>query len=552
MTGSATWNSATPATATIDPAGLATSVAAGASVISATLIGISGSTTLTVTAPALQSITVTPRNAPWLQPAATEQFKATGNFSDGTTTDLSATAAWTSSSSLVATVSATGLATAVAVGSAVISAASGGVSGSAPLTVTTATLSTIAVAPAAPAIAAGQTRQLTATGSYSDGTSQDLTSSVAWTSATPAAATVNAATGVATGVAPGSSVITATLGAVSANVTLTVNAAALTKLDVTPASPSVPSGSTQQFKATGTFSDGTTADLTASVNWSSASPGVATIGAGGLATVVAAGGSLTLFANNPGKWGNSLKVSVALNPGNASRFSLQVLNGSQVVESFVNLSTTSTDPQFVVTVIDNDSQYISFINPATNLPVVPAAAPSATATPIVFSGGADGTALVPASDQNFELAMLSNAAAGIHLLDRVEIFNLLCVPGETDAPTISTLQQYCSTQRAFYIVDSPETATTRDLTTSGPAGSTPGALRVNTRSIPLTTSPGSRRRIRCSGTGPRCFRPADSWRVSMPPPTPTAACGKRLPESTPRSPGCRACSTTSRIRRTET
>lgn len=43
------WASATPAKATIDAAGLATTVAAGTSVISATLGGKSGSTTLTVT-----------------------------------------------------------------------------------------------------------------------------------------------------------------------------------------------------------------------------------------------------------------------------------------------------------------------------------------------------------------------------------------------------------------------------------------------------------------------------------------------------------------------
>ncbi|HEV2447170.1 MAG TPA: phage tail sheath subtilisin-like domain-containing protein, partial [Candidatus Sulfopaludibacter sp.] len=81
-----------------------------------------------------------------------------------------------------------------------------------------------------------------------------------------------------------------------------------------------------------------------------------------------------------------------------------------------------------------------------------------------------------ASDGNFELAMLSHPTGGVYLLDRVDIFNLLCVPGETDAPTIQALQLYCNTKRAFYIVDPPQTATVANLRTSGPVGSTPGSL----------------------------------------------------------------------------
>jgi uncharacterized protein len=62
------------------------------------------------------------------------------------------------------------------------------------------------------------------------------------------------------------------------------------------------------------------------------------------------------------------------------------------------------------------------------------------------------------------------------LLDRVDIFNLLCVPGETDGPTIQNLQAYCVNERAFCIVDSPQTATARGLGNSGPVGFTSGSL----------------------------------------------------------------------------
>src|SRR6266478_1495711 len=58
----------------------------------------------------------------------------------------------------------------------------------------------------------------------------------------------------------------------------------LASIQVTPANPSVPEGSQQQFKATGTFSDGSTQDLTSRVTWSSSDISAVTIDPAGLAT----------------------------------------------------------------------------------------------------------------------------------------------------------------------------------------------------------------------------------------------------------------------------
>ena len=55
----------------------------------------------------------------------------------------------------------------------------------------------------------------------------------------------------------------------------------LQSIAVTPANPSVAKGLTQQFTATGTFSDGSTQNLTGSVTWASATTSTATITAGG-------------------------------------------------------------------------------------------------------------------------------------------------------------------------------------------------------------------------------------------------------------------------------
>ena len=84
-----------------------------------------------------------------------------------------------------------------------------------------ATLQSIAVTPANPSIAKGLTQQFTATGTYSDNSTQNLTSQVAWASATPAVATITTG-GLATGAGIGTSTISATLASQSGSTLLSV------------------------------------------------------------------------------------------------------------------------------------------------------------------------------------------------------------------------------------------------------------------------------------------------------------------------------------------
>ena len=83
------------------------------------------------------------------------------------------------------------------------------------------TLTTITVTPANPTVAEGGTRQFTATGTYTDSSTLDLTNSVSWGSGTLSVATITAG-GLATGVGAGTSFITATSGVISGSTTLTV------------------------------------------------------------------------------------------------------------------------------------------------------------------------------------------------------------------------------------------------------------------------------------------------------------------------------------------
>jgi len=106
-------------------------------------------------------------------------------------------------------------------GGANISAGFGGKSGSASLMVTDAVLDLVVLSPANPVIVYPPWLQLTASGVYSDGSTQDLTASVTWTSAAPTTASISSS-GLATSIDPGTSTITATLGTKSGNALLTV------------------------------------------------------------------------------------------------------------------------------------------------------------------------------------------------------------------------------------------------------------------------------------------------------------------------------------------
>jgi hypothetical protein len=330
----AVWASATPGVATINATGLATAVGAGSSTISATVGGITGSTLLTVTPATLVSIAVTPAN-PSITKGATQQFTATGTFSDSSMQVLT-NAVWASATPGVATINATGLATGVGAGTSTISATVGSISGSTLLTVTPATLVSIAVTPANPSITKGATQQFTATGTFSDNSTQVLSNAV-WASATPGVATINA-TGLATGVGAGSSTISATVGSITGSTLLTVTPATLVSIAVTPANPSITKGATQQFTATGTFSDNSTQVLSNAV-WASATPAVATINATGLATTVGTGTS-TISATVGSITGSTL---LTVNPAPAP--AIQV-NPTSI--SFVNAVVSVSSSQALI------------------------------------------------------------------------------------------------------------------------------------------------------------------------------------------------------------
>jgi len=287
ITNQVTWQSSDSTVATVSSTGMLKSLKAGTVTVSAVLSSVTGTASVTVSSAVLSSINVgTP--SPSLASGGTEQLTATGVYSDGSSASLTTQVAWSSSDGSVAVVNSVGLLTALKAGSVSVMASMGGVSGTANVTVNAPSLVSITVSPLAFTIASGQSKQLSAMGVYSDGTSSDVTSQATWSSASTSFATVDSS-GLVTGVAAGSSTITATIGAKSGSAIATVTSALLTSIVVTPATASIATGQSQAFTASGIFSDGSTTDITNSVEWSSSSTSYATIDPTGLATGVGAG-----------------------------------------------------------------------------------------------------------------------------------------------------------------------------------------------------------------------------------------------------------------------
>jgi len=342
----------TPIVQTINglPVAVTNALSVGTATITASDGAVTASSDLTVTASTngggggvahdLTSVAVDPGSQTLSIPGQTAQFIAIGTFSSTpTSVNLTSTAAWVSSDPTDVTVGSVGsgtpgLATVTAAAATdcvpnckVTITATGTdqsgdqVPGEAVLTVTssaavapTRALTSLAIIPSSQTLnTLGQTAQFIAIGTYSSSpTTEDLTTSAAWSSSDTSVATVGTSgttpatiPGQATAVSCGASSCVATItaevtdpasGQVVGSAALTVSPGApatgvtLTNITIIPGTGTqtlyaIPQ--TAQFIALGTFNNGVTADITNSVAWQSAATNIAGITAtGGLATTV--------------------------------------------------------------------------------------------------------------------------------------------------------------------------------------------------------------------------------------------------------------------------
>jgi uncharacterized protein YjdB len=436
LTNSVSWTSSSTSVATVSSTGLVTGASPGSTTITATQGGVSASTTVTVTPAVLTSITVTPPNVS-IANGTSEQLTATGNFSDGTTQDLTTSVTWASSVPL-ATVSnapgSQGLVMGSGKGVATISATLGTVSGATMITVTNAVLTSIAVAPANSSIANGTTEQLTATGFFSNGSTQDLTTQVSWTSSSDTMATVSSV-GLVTGTGVGSPTMTATLAGVSGSTTVVVTDAVLTSLTITPANSSIPAGTSKQLIATGTFSDGTTKDLTKSVIWGSSDTTLATVssaaGSQGLVTGATMGG-VTISAVLPGVTGVTGSATVTVTAAVLSSIAVRPANPSISNGATVPLTATGTFSDGSMKDLTTQVSWISSSDTTAHVDNTPV-------SPGLVTGTGEGSATITATLSGVSGATTVTVALTCNIGDTTSAYNAIpfgavnCAPVNNEA-----------------------------------------------------------------------------------------------------------------------
>lgn len=236
VTNQASWQSSNVNTATIDSSGQAQAINVGDATITATFDGqTSSGAMLTITPALLSQIQVTPVNAS-VPAGENQQFQVTAIYDDGSQQDVTAQASWSSSNPAFATVNASGLAQGIAEGSSTIQAQFDGKSASATLTVTAAIFTNVEIAPSTVSLPSGRTEQFTATANFSDGSSQDVTTSVSWLSNDTSIATIDAfGTGLALGQGT-TSIYAIYKSTLSNSATITVTAPVLDRIrvDATP------------------------------------------------------------------------------------------------------------------------------------------------------------------------------------------------------------------------------------------------------------------------------------------------------------------------------
>jgi hypothetical protein len=187
--------------------------------------GCGSSSSSSPTSPTSTTASVTPFIAfsghYFLLPGQTSQLSATETLADSTHQDVTATAAWSSSNTGVATISNAGLVTATGLGSTTITATNAGVTSTLVVVVVTDLVASLSIS-GTTTVTSGQTTQLSAILNFKDASTQDVTGAASWSSSDQTIAVVSAS-GLLTAIAPGSVTIAASYMGRNATAAVTTN-----------------------------------------------------------------------------------------------------------------------------------------------------------------------------------------------------------------------------------------------------------------------------------------------------------------------------------------
>lgn len=175
------------------------------------------------------------------------------------------------------------------------------------------TITALAVAPTSATVQPGTTQQYTATATYGDNTTADVTSQVTWSTNPTSVATITSSGGLLTGVSLGTANVQAkSSNGIIGNTAVSVATKQVASVSIQPLTQTLSLSlgpTTVQFTATATYKDGSTADVTAIATWTSSPSSVASISSTGLATALLVG-TATVTATSGGVTSNSATLTI--------------------------------------------------------------------------------------------------------------------------------------------------------------------------------------------------------------------------------------------------
>jgi hypothetical protein len=348
------WSSSNASIAAVTASGLVRASAVGGVSIAASVYGLTASISVTVDIAAPQSIAITPSPV-LLTLGQTTQLTVTATLTDGTLKDVTHTVTWNISDPSFITIDVNGLVKALKVGTSNFTASLGGISGavtsSGTVTVSPELLKSLQILGHNAAMPLGSSQQLTAVGTYNDGAVRDLTPSASWSSSDSPIVSVSTL-GEATALALGSATVSAVADGIGTSMKVQVSSPALVSIAVAPLNPRILVGESIQLTAIGTYSDGSTSDITSAVAWAIENADFLQLDAHAIATALSAG-STAVEATLNGLTGNS---AVVVRP--VALVSYFVSTSSEPDTMVRIVGTAGTDPEIctMIYVFSHDQQ----------------------------------------------------------------------------------------------------------------------------------------------------------------------------------------------------
>ncbi len=261
------WSVSDQSSALVDDNGNLELLAAGSITVTASLDGVSAPKQITITDAALDSIDIVPQYLD-IASGLQQTYQAIGNYSDGSSYDISHQVEWQSDNIQVIEFTSAN-ATSKAVGEAKVLAIMGDRTGQATATVNQATLESIEFATVNPTLEVGYQVVVQVNGFFSDTSTLDISDQVVWSVDDSSVATIDDSTSTLAGVSAGTVRLKASFSGFSVEQLVSVSQEDLTGIEISPGPTSIAAGQEILFHATAVFANQTSRDITSLVTWES-------------------------------------------------------------------------------------------------------------------------------------------------------------------------------------------------------------------------------------------------------------------------------------------